>query len=272
MKSILTFVNQFQKRISTSIQFLRSFILKLALIVLVVFGFFIPVFSCVDADTIPSKVNEIVLPSETTRIRFEKNSFPDFIQNLPLKLDRTLWTYKKQNIILRYDTIAVLDLPLLFQSDLEQCADYTMRIWAEYHKQKNRLNQLYLFDYNGNQKFFFKSGLSYSSFLRKTFASSNSYSLKKGGKIISEKDLKPGDLFVQNETGGIGHVSMILDLAENRKGERFFLIGFSFMPAQEMHIERAPEKFGSRGWFTYSGFLSHLKESYPYGNSVLRRF
>lgn len=120
---------------------------------MIVFG----VSSCVYADTIPSKVNEIALPSESTRIRFKKNSFPDFVQNLPLKSDRTLWTYKKENIIRRYDTIAILDVPLLFQSDLEQCADYTMRIWAEYHKQNNHLNRLYLFDYNGNQKFFPKA-------------------------------------------------------------------------------------------------------------------
>ncbi|EKR71285.1 hypothetical protein LEP1GSC041_1689 [Leptospira noguchii str. 2006001870] len=272
VKSILTFVNQLQKRILRLIQFSRFFVLKLTFTVMIVFGFFLPAYSCVDADSIPSKVNEIPLPPGTTRVRFEKKSFPDFVQNISLKSDRTLWTYKKQNIILRYDTIAVLDVPLLFQSDLEQCADYTMRIWAEYHKQSNLLNRLYLFDYNGNQKFFSKSGLSYSSFLRKAFVSSNSYSLKKGGKTISETDLKPGDLFVQNETGGIGHVSMILDLAENQKGEKFFLIGFSFMPAQEMHIERAPKEFGYRGWFTYSGFLSHLKKSYPYGDSVLRRF
>ncbi|EMO58892.1 hypothetical protein LEP1GSC161_0904 [Leptospira santarosai str. CBC1416] len=225
-----------------------------------------------EADSIPSKVNEINPPLETTRVRFEKDSFPDFVQNLPLKSEPTLWTYKGQNIIRRYDTIAVLDIPLLFKDDLEQCADYAMRIWAEYHKQRNSLNRLYLFDYNGNRNDFSKSGLSYSSFLKKTFSFSNSFSLKKGGKIVSEKDLRPGDLFVQNESGGIGHVSMILDLSENRKGDRFFLIGFSFMPAQEMHIEKAPKTFGSQGWFTYSGFLSHLKVSYPYGNPVLRRF
>ncbi|AXR66131.1 DUF4846 domain-containing protein [Leptospira mayottensis] len=272
MEPILTFSDRFQKRILTLNRVSQSFVLKLTLIVLIAFCFFSPVSGCLDADSTPSKVNEIPLPPETTRVRFAENSFPDFVQNLPLKSERTLWTYKKQNIIRRYDTIAVLNVPLLFQDDLEQCADYAMRIWAEYHKQKNRLNRLYLFDYNGNRKFFSESGLSYSSFLRKAFVSSNSFSLKKGGKIILEKELKPGDLFVQNESGGIGHVSMILDLSENRNGDRFFLIGFSFMPAQEMHIEKAPEIFGSHGWFTYSGFLSHLKISYPYGNSVLRRF
>lgn len=67
MKLILTFANKFRKRILTLIQSLRFF-LKLALIV---FG----VSSCVYADTIPSKVNEIALPSESTRIRFKKILF-----------------------------------------------------------------------------------------------------------------------------------------------------------------------------------------------------
>lgn len=235
-------------------------------------GFYLSLGGCLDADPIPSKVNEIRLPFGTERVRFPNGSFSDFVQNLPLKSESTLWTYKKQNIIKRYDTVAVVDLPLLFQDDLEQCADYSMRVWAEYHKQKNHLNRLYLFDYNGNRKRFSESGLSYNSFLRKAFASSNSYSLKKGGSVVSEKDLRPGDLFVQNETGGIGHVSVILDSAENKKGEKFFLIGFSFMPAQEMHIEKAPSDFGSAGWFTYRGFIAHLNESYPYGTPVLRRF
>ncbi len=270
MESIRTFIHRLQKRILTLNRRSKFFVPKSTLIVLIVFGFFIPASGRLDAN--PSKVNEIELPSGTQRVRFEKNSFPDFVQNLPLKPEPTLWTYKKENIIRRYDTIAVLDIPLMFKDDLEQCADYSMRIWAEYHKQNRSLNRLYLFDYNGNRKSFSESGLSYSSFLRKAFASSNSYSLKKGGRTVPENELRPGDLFVQNETGGIGHVSMILDSAQDRQGKRFFLIGFSFMPAQEMHIEKAPKKFGSRGWFTYSGFLSHLEESYPYGNSVLRRF
>ncbi|RHX82090.1 DUF4846 domain-containing protein [Leptospira yasudae] len=239
---------------------------------LITIGLYFPIAGCLDAEPTPTKVNEIRLPAGASRIAFPKNSFSDFVQNLPLKNEPTLWTYKKQNIIRRYDTIAVLDLPLLFKDDLEQCADYSMRVWAEYHKQTGNLNRLYLFDYNGNRKQFQESGLSYSSFLRKAFASSNSYSLKKGGAVVTEKDLRPGDLFVQNETGGIGHVSMILDSAEAKNGKKLFLIGFSFMPAQEMHIEKAPNEFGSSGWFTYEGFIGHLNESYPYGTPVLRRF
>lgn len=234
-------------------------------------GFFF-LSSCLEADSRWEKISEIRTPEGSSRISYPKDSFSSFVRNLPLKSESTLLTFQKQNIIRRYDSLAVLNLPLLFQEDLEQCADFTMRIWAEYHKQKNALNRFYLFDYNGRKKPFRESGMSYVSFLRKSFISSNSYSLKKGGMSIDEADLRPGDLFVQNETGGIGHVSMVLDAAENPNGEKFFLIGFSFMPAQEMHIEKAPKKFGSQGWFTYKGFLKHLEEFYPYGIPVLRRF
>ncbi|TGK32753.1 hypothetical protein EHQ12_12505 [Leptospira gomenensis] len=218
------------------------------------------------------KISEIPVPKGSERIPFPKDSFSEFVRHLPLKSEKTLLTFQKKNILGRYDTIGVLDLPLLFRDDLEQCADYSMRVWAEYHKQTGNLDRLYLFDYNGNKKRFRQSGLSYTSFLRKAFASSNSFSLKRGAAQISESDLRPGDLFVQNEDGGIGHVSMILDSVKHPNGKKMFLIGFSFMPAQEMHIERAPRGFGSSGWFTYEGFVNHLKESYPYGTPVLRRF
>ncbi|MBM9499959.1 hypothetical protein JWG44_06810 [Leptospira sp. 201903071] len=235
-------------------------------------GGFLFLTSCLVADSKWERIGEIQTPDGSSRISYPKDSFSNFVRNLPLKPDSTLWTFQKRNIIHRYDTLAVLNVPLLFQDDLEQCADFTMRIWAEYHKQKGNLDRFYLFDYNGRKKSFRESGLSYVSFLRKSFVSSNSYSLKKGGLGIEEADLRPGDLFVQNETGGIGHVSMILDAAENSNRERFYLIGFSFMPAQEMHIEKAPKKFGSKGWFTYKGFIKHLEEFYPYGTPVLRRF
>ncbi|XDD51870.1 DUF4846 domain-containing protein [Leptospira sp. WS92.C1] len=227
---------------------------------------------CLNAESVYARVNEIEPPSHANRIRYPQHSFPDFVQNLPLKSEKVLWTHDQKNIIGRYDTIAVVDLPLLFKDDLEQCADYSMRVWAEYHKQNGSLNRFYLFDYNGNRKQFRGSGLSYVAFLRKVFVSSNSYSLKRGGAAIQETDLRPGDLFVQNENGGIGHVSMILDTAVGKEGKKFYLIGFSFMPAQEMHIEKAPNQFGAKGWFTYNGFISYLKESYPYGTPMLRRF
>ena len=81
----------------------------------------------------------------------------------------------------------------------------------------------------------------------------------------------PGDCIVQNDDGGIGHVSMILSSCHNAAGDIYYLIGFSFMPAQEFHIENAMQ-FGKDGWFTLHGYYEFLKNHLDLGEPVLRRF
>jgi hypothetical protein len=100
----------------------------------------------------------------------------------------------------------------------------------------------------------------------------NSHSIKKGAKELSAQDLQPGDMIVQNEGVGIGHVSVIMSVSQSRTGEKLFLIGFSFMPAQEFHIEYAKPKYGKDGWYTLEGFYWYLKENLNLGEPVLRRF
>ncbi len=132
-----------------------------------------------------------------------------------------------------YNVWAVIDYPLLFKSDIEQCADWCMRFWAEYHLKANKLNELFLFDYSGNKKFFSSTGVTFKKFLSQNFSYANSYSLKKGCQTIqSPSELKPGDMFVQNTDGSIGHISMVIDVCKDNEGEHYFLIRFSFMPPQ----------------------------------------
>ena len=161
-------------------------------------------------------------------------------------------------------------MPLLFvNQDLEQCADYCMRFWAEYHRANSLLDRLYLFDYNGHRKMFKESGRTYETFLKLRFAYSNSYSLKKGCREVRSDELRPGDMLVQNRTGGIGHASMIVDVCVNNDGEKLYLVGYSYMPAQEFHIERAGGGNGVAGWFTLEGAKNHLR---GFGPVVYRRF
>ena len=177
-----------------------------------------------------------------------------------------------------YDRMAVIDSPLLFSEDLEQCADYCMRFWAEFHRESGQLEQLFLYSYAGEKRLYRTSGLEYLEFLRQAFSGTNSYSLREGCVEIDAAELRPGDMIVQNDTGGIGHVSMIVDACESSKGDRLFLIGFSFMPAQEFHIERAPsfliqgKSMGVDGWFSIDGYLLFLDTYMPYGKPVFRRF
>jgi len=218
-------------------------------------------------------VQNIKTPKGYERIKTDVGSYSDWVRNLNLKKDKKIKTYDGSYLSpTSYDSFGVIDIPLLFKQDLEQCADYSMRLWAEYHKEKKILGKLYLFDYNGNRKLFKSSGKSYKSFLKWAMAYSNSHSLKKGTQKIDKKELIPGDMVVQNEGGGIGHVSVIVDVCKNAKEETLYLIGYSFMPAQEFHIEKASEKYGKEGWFSIEGYYKYLKENLDLGQPVLRRF
>lgn len=221
----------------------------------------------------PVFVKDIPVPENYTRKQYKIGSFSHWVQKLPLK---------RNNIIIKHDgsplnnpnysVLAVIDKACLFKQDLEQCADYCMRFWADYHLENKKLNEFYLFEYSGKKKHFNFPANEYQKFLKVCFTNSNSYSLKTGCKTVTEENLQPGDMFVQNTKGGIGHVSMILDVCENNKGKKLYLVGYSFMPAQEFHIEQANEEFGNNGWFTLDGYYKYLQEKLPYGEPVLRRF
>lgn len=215
----------------------------------------------------------IPAPYGFARTAFPKGSFADWLRSRPVKSTHAILAYDGVVLDARaYNTFAVLDLPLLFRSDLEQCADFCMRLWAEYHRETNRLDKLYLFDYQGRPQMYRASGKTFSAFLKRAFANTNSYSLKRGCIAISDSEVVPGDMLIQNETGGIGHASMVVDMCESPQGKTLYLIGFSFMPAQQFHIEKAGEDYGLGGWFTLEGFNRYLSEYLPYGTAVLRRF
>ncbi len=196
------------------------------------------------------------------------------MRELPLKATDRIKDYKGESFKPIFTGIfGVVDLPFLFPGrDLEQCADWAMRLWAEYHRKRGRLDKLYLFNYSGKRVYFAKSGMTYRGFLKWAFSYSNSYSLKMGCRRISSKELRPGDMIIQNKGGGIGHVTVILDVCIGEGGKRVFLAGYSFRPAQQMRVLRAPPLLGKEGWFTFKGLMIVLKPFSVFGRSVFRRF
>jgi len=233
---------------------------------------FIFVFLIIPHRSDAATIGEIIAPpAGYTRMVSDRGSFSEWVQTLPLKDSTVIALYNGQTHTSKR-VLAVVDRPLLYHSDLEQCADYCMRFWAEYHRDAGKLDDLYLFDYSGNRMKYTDGGKPYDVFLKTAMMYSNSHSIKAGCEAVDEGDLRPGDMIVQNEGGGIGHVSMIVDMAEDSAGNRLYLIGYSFMPAQEFHIEKAPADCGREGWFTIRGFYSFLDEYLDLGKPVLRRF
>ncbi len=237
---------------------------------------FIAIFISIIYSEPPKRVSEITTPENCTRIVFPNGSYAHWLQELPLKSNKKINSWDNSIVWAKfiYRIFYVVDKPLYFKEDLEQCADFSMRFWADYHKDSQNLDSLYLFTYNGEKKYFNPNKKSFKKFLRFHMAYSNSYSVKKGAKKISSDNLIPGDMFVQNLDGGIGHVSVILDVAKSEENERVYLVGYSYMPAQEFHIEKAKSKYGKSGWFTKQGYLEYLGNSRlsKYGSAVIRRY
>lgn len=220
---------------------------------------------------LPKSVRQIETPKACIREKFSGDSYSEWLRDLPLKSDRKIFSYRGSEIRSSlYNVHSVIDKPLLFHQDLEQCADWGMRFWADFHKDSRKLNRLYLLRYSGARRSFSSSGKDYLGFLKMSFDETNSWSIKKGTNPVAQSDLRPGDMIVQNENGGVGHLSVILDSCRFEDGKKLFLIGYSFMPAQEFHIEANPKR--RDGWYDIQGFLEYLEEYFPYGKPELRRF
>ena len=242
--------------------------------------------SCASSSGTPvgSNVADIPEPPGFTRTADAPGSFAAWLLRLPLKNDRTIRLFTGE--ILHdnhYDVLAVVDKPLLFREDLEQCIDFCLRLWADYHYETGRLDQLYLFSYNGSKVYWtdFRKTSSpsatlestYRDFLKNGLAWTNPHSITLGAQRIASSDAQPGDCIIQTVGRLRGQASLMLDECTDGRGNRLFLIGFGFSPAQEFHIEKAPPEFGAGGWFSLEGYIRYLDRYYhSYGKPGFYRF
>lgn len=225
------------------------------------------------AQPAPGRVSDIPAPDGCGRVPLPPGSYAAWLRDVPLKPDKSILAHGGDTVSPGfYRVLGVLGLPLMFRDDLEQCADWCFRLWAEHHRQSGKTDRLYLFDYGGRRRLFSKSGKTFRGFLRWAMANANSHSLKKGCAAIDTAELTPGDMLVQNRDGGIGHVSVVMDACRDSSGNKFYLFGYGFMPAQEFHLEMADPELGRDGWFTLEGYLTYLDRHFDFGQPAFRRF
>ncbi|MBN2442708.1 MAG: hypothetical protein JXJ04_15235 [Spirochaetales bacterium] len=240
---------------------------RLCIVLLLVF----PILSCVPPDN--PKVKDIPTPPGYKRIIYNENSFPRWLRQLPIKSGTDIIAFDGTTVSAHsFNLLAVVAKPLLFHTDLEQCADFCMRFWAEYFRDSGQSDLLYLFDYKGQRKYFTESTMDFTAFLRTAMSFTNPHSLQRGSQCV-ENTPEPGNFFIQADNPSKGHTSLILDACRNSKGDRLYLIGFGYMPAQEFHIEKAYPDYGKAGWFSLKGYKQYLRDFYSdYGEIHLRRF
>ena len=196
-------------------------------------------------------------------------SFAEWLRNLPLKAgnppvmlyDGTKKWYQKGHH-------AVVDLDV-GKKDRQQCADAIMRLRGEYLYSKGDYDSI-TFNYTsgdtpvkfsdwrrgkrpkvieykvkGKRRWKVKwikskrKGSDYKNFrayIERIFSYAGTYSLSRElNKVKEINDMQIGDVFIQG--GFPGHAVLVLDMARHPKtGRKVFMVGQSYMPAQEFHV------------------------------------
>lgn len=234
-------------------------------------------------------------PINYTRLKSDKNSFAEFLQNTSLKPHGTLVHYysgeEKPNKV----AAAVLSYDV-GNKDLQQCADAVMRLRAEYLYQTKQFNALHFNFTNGFKAEYSKwrsgyriavkgnnvnwvkttkESTSYQSFreyLNMVFTYAGTASLTKELKQITLSQMQIGDVFIKG--GSPGHAVIVVDMAVNPKTtKKVFMIAQSYMPAQDIHILINTNKPVISPWYDLEETASEIETpEWTFDNNQLKRF
>ena len=223
---------------------------------------------CPDGTTVESRIPSL---ENCERISLDA-SFSKYLRNLRLKNHGG--EVKLYNGITKYNTsvhCAVLD-QRIGEKDLHQCADAIIRLKADYHYQREEYEQIafkftnghkvayakwregYRISINGNKTKWVKkeeynnSKECYWQYLEQIFMYAGTYSLEQELKSVALADMQCGDVFIQGAFPG--HAVMVIDMIMDTITEKkYFLLGQSYMPAQEFHILNNPGDATISPWY-----------------------
>lgn len=234
-------------------------------------------------------------PINYTRLKSDKNSFAEFLQNTSLKPHGTLVHYysgeEKSNKV----AAAVLSYDV-GNKDLQQCADAVMRLRAEYLYQTKQFNALHFNFTNGFKAEYSKwrsgyriavkgnnvnwvkttkESTSYQSFreyLNVVFTYAGTASLTKELKQVALAQMQIGDVFIKG--GSPGHAVIVVDMAINPKtNKKIFMVAQSYMPAQDIHILINTNKPAISPWYDLEETASEIETpEWTFDNNQLKRF
>jgi len=201
-----------------------------------------------------------------------KGSFGAWLANLPLH-EEGYKVHLYNGVQKPYQAGAARVLQVdVGQSDLQQCADAIMRLYAE-HAYAQQDYEAIFFNFTsgdrvrfsdwakgkkpivkGNKVYFSaaKGQVDYSyknfrSYLRRIFMFAGTASLAAELPKRPLAQLQAGDLFLQ--AGFPGHAVLVMGVAKSKDGKTKFLLAQSYMPAQEIHLLRNLQAGGSP-WFS----------------------
>jgi hypothetical protein len=229
------------------------------------------------AQTWAATVAEAFPPPEAAE-RVEASDWALYLQGLELaEAERPVRTYDGRRV---HHHARVVELPLV-PGDLQQCADALIRLRAEYLLQAGEAVSFQSTSGDAMPWARYRDGETpyligdevrwrpggtgqWEDYLVKVFRWAGTVSLQERETELVEGPPLPGDLLVQG--GFPGHAVVLLDVAV--EGDRtWVLVGESFMPAQDFHVELGPEG----GWWLWEGGVD-LPSWAPFTAGDLRRW
>lgn len=217
-------------------------------------------------------------PAPSGYSRVSTDSYATYLRNLPLKKYGEKVKYYdgrvKEN---NYVYCSVIDMEI-DPVDLQQCADAVMRIRGEYLFSEKRYSDIHFnFVSDGKAHYcvdYANGDLSYKKFrkyMKHVFNRANTRSLRNELKKVENKNqIQAGDVFVV-AGNPFGHAILVLDVVENAEGEKQFLLGQSYMPAQETQVLLNPQCTENSPWFNLKPSTLETPE-WNFEWSALKRF
>ncbi len=217
-----------------------------------------------------SSISSIPVPQGFTRIAAPPHSFTAWLRQLQLKSGKTVYLYTGQKKPNQSACFAVLDFPAHI-SELHQCADIAMMLWAEYLYSYRKYDSIRFMDYE-NGVYTWTGGNNrplFDRYLKQVFGMCGSASLQKQlAAVHNYLAIKPGDMFIKG--GFPGHVMVVADVAVNDAGEKVFLLLQGFLPAQDAHLVINPQEAALSPWYSAKEGADIITSEWRFSPSDLR--
>ena len=218
------------------------------------------------------KIGEIPVPKGFARITVQAGSFGEWLRMIKLKKDSRVFLYNGSLKSNQSAQFAVLDMPV-GNKDMQQCADAIMRLNAEYAFARNDFNAISFHATDGTLISFaeWRNGKRYKpagnklisfytnsqppalrsdfeNYLETVFTYAGTTSLSRELTAVNDvSDIEAGNVFVK--PGFPGHAMIVVNVAENNKGEKLFMLTQSYMPAQDIHLVKNPANENGDPWY-----------------------
>ncbi|MEO6539933.1 MAG: DUF4846 domain-containing protein [Ferruginibacter sp.] len=218
------------------------------------------------------QIKAIPLPPGFERIPAEPSSFADYLENISLKEQTTVYLYNGKPKHNQTAQFALLNISV-GHADLQQCADAVMRLRAEYQFTQNQFDRIVFYD-NAGTAYRFSSPFTksnFSKYLDRVFGMCGSASLSKQLKPVSNfAEIQAGDVIIRG--GFPGHAVIVMDVAVNASGKKIYLLAQSYMPAQDIHVLKNPMNADLSPWYEVNDDEIIQTPEYTFITNELKRW